>query len=80
MTTDTTKPPGGGMPPARALAPADMVEYAEGSIVSRTILDGEAGTLTLFAFDAGQSLSEQRTKMLLIMIRAGEAKDRPGKA
>ena len=35
-----------------------MVEYAEGSIVSKTLLDTPAGTLTLFAFDAGQNLSE----------------------
>jgi quercetin dioxygenase-like cupin family protein len=37
---------------------ADMVEYAENSIVSKTILDKPAGTLTLFAFDRGQKLSE----------------------
>ncbi|MBN1345560.1 MAG: cupin domain-containing protein [Phycisphaerae bacterium] len=35
-----------------------MVSYAEGSIVSRTIVENAAGTLTLFAFDTGQSLSE----------------------
>jgi len=35
-----------------------LVEYAEDSIVSKTILDKQAGTLTLFAFDRGQSLSE----------------------
>jgi quercetin dioxygenase-like cupin family protein len=37
---------------------ADMVEYAENSIVSKTILDKPAGTITLFAFDRGQKLSE----------------------
>ncbi|MHC4691316.1 MAG: cupin domain-containing protein [Planctomycetota bacterium] len=36
----------------------DMVEYAENSIVSKTILDKQTGTLTLFAFDSGQKLSE----------------------
>ncbi|MHC4759274.1 MAG: cupin domain-containing protein [Planctomycetota bacterium] len=35
-----------------------LVEYASDSIVSKTILDSAVGTLTLFAFDAGQSLSE----------------------
>ncbi len=35
-----------------------LVEYAEGAIVSRTILQREAGNVTLFAFDAGQGLSE----------------------
>lgn len=37
---------------------ADMVEYADNSIVSKTILDKPTGTLTLFAFDRGQKLSE----------------------
>ncbi len=35
-----------------------LVGYATDSIVSKTILDKTAGTLTLFAFDAGQKLSE----------------------
>jgi quercetin dioxygenase-like cupin family protein len=37
---------------------ADLIDYQEGSVVSRTIVDKEAGTVTLFAFDAGQGLSE----------------------
>jgi quercetin dioxygenase-like cupin family protein len=36
----------------------DAVEYSNGSIVSKTILENKSGTLTLFAFDAGQNLSE----------------------
>ena len=35
-----------------------LVEYAVDSIVSKTILDKPAGTITLFAFDRGQKLSE----------------------
>jgi len=35
-----------------------LVEYAADSIVSKTILDKSAGTITLFAFDRGQKLSE----------------------
>jgi quercetin dioxygenase-like cupin family protein len=35
-----------------------MVDYAEGSIVSRTLVESKGGTVTLFALDAGQSLSE----------------------
>lgn len=35
-----------------------LVEYAEDSIVSKTIIDKPVGTITLFAFDAGQQLSE----------------------
>lgn len=40
----------------RALA--NLVATAEGGIVSRTLVENEAGTITLFAFDAGQGLSE----------------------
>lgn len=40
---------------------ADLVEYAESSIVSKTILDKSVGTITLFAFDKGQHLSEHQT-------------------
>ena len=36
----------------------DLVEYSKDSIVSKTILDKSAGTITLFAFDKGQKLSE----------------------
>jgi len=36
----------------------DMVSYQAGSIVSRTVIDKSAGTVTVFAFDSGQGLSE----------------------
>ena len=36
---------------------ASLVEYAEDSVISKTLLNKRAGTLTLFAFDAGQGLS-----------------------
>ncbi|MFH1614512.1 MAG: cupin domain-containing protein [Planctomycetota bacterium] len=35
-----------------------LVEYAVDSIVSKTMLDKSVGTITLFAFDSGQKLSE----------------------
>lgn len=34
------------------------IAYADGSVVSKTLLSKEVGNLTLFAFDAGQGLSE----------------------
>jgi len=40
---------------------ANLVEYSKDSIVSKTILDKSAGTITLFAFDKGQKLSEHTT-------------------
>jgi len=36
---------------------ADLVNYQDGSIVSRTIIDKPEGTVTVFAFDKGQRLS-----------------------
>ena len=48
-----------GAPPAgEDLELADLVEYSDGSVVSRTLMSGKAGTLTAFAFDAGEGLSE----------------------
>ena len=35
-----------------------LIDYQEGSVVSRTIIDKKAGTVTLFAFDEDQGLSE----------------------
>jgi len=43
---------------ARAIPLAGAVDYAPGAVVSKTLLDKKAGTLTLFAFDEGQGLSE----------------------
>jgi quercetin dioxygenase-like cupin family protein len=37
---------------------AGLAEYQSGSIVSRTLIDKGTGTVTLFAFDEGQGLSE----------------------
>ena len=42
----------------KAIDLATGVDYATGSVVSKTILDKKTGTLTLFAFDKGQGLSE----------------------
>ena len=40
---------------------AGLIAYQDGAIVSRTLLSKPAGTVTLFAFDAGQGLSEHTT-------------------
>ena len=42
----------------KAIELATGVDYAAGSVVSKTMLDKKTGTLTLFAFDRGQGLSE----------------------
>ncbi|NOX36788.1 MAG: cupin domain-containing protein [Calditrichaeota bacterium] len=38
-----------------------LIQYQEGSIVSKTLLKADGGSLTLFAFDKGQELSEHTT-------------------
>jgi len=36
----------------------DSIDYQDGAVVSRTLIDRESATLTVFAFDAGERLSE----------------------
>ncbi|MGI5875453.1 MAG: cupin domain-containing protein [Dethiobacteria bacterium] len=38
----------------------DYVSYQDGAVVSKEIIKKETGTVTLFAFDAGQGLSEHK--------------------
>jgi quercetin dioxygenase-like cupin family protein len=45
-------------PQAQVLQLAALANYQDGAIVSRQITKAEAGNVTLFAFDAGQELSE----------------------
>jgi quercetin dioxygenase-like cupin family protein len=45
-------------PPATAADLAGLVEHGTGAVVSRTLAKGQAGTLTLFAFDEGEGISE----------------------
>ena len=40
------------------IAQLGLVEYQSGSVVSRTLIKKSAGTVTAFAFDAGEGLSE----------------------
>jgi quercetin dioxygenase-like cupin family protein len=46
------------LPPAQAHALSALIDYAEGGVVSRTLVENPSGTITLFAFDEGQGLSE----------------------
>ncbi len=43
---------------AKAFKVTDLIDYQEGSVVSREIIAKKTGTVTLFAFDEGQGLSE----------------------
>ena len=56
------------------IALAAGVNYADDAIVSKTLLDQKAGTLTLFAFDAGQGLSEHTSPYdATVLVVEGEA-------
>lgn len=59
---------------AKALEMTKLVEYQKGAVVSRTIIDKKAGTVTLFAFATGQGLSEHTAPFdALVYIIDGEA-------
>jgi quercetin dioxygenase-like cupin family protein len=52
---------------------SSLVEYSEDSVVSKTLIDKSAGTVTLFAFDKDQSLSEHTTPYdALVQVLDGE--------
>ena len=52
----------------------DLVDYQEGAVVSRTLIDKKTGTVTLFAFSEGQGLSEHTAPFdALVLILEGEA-------
>ena len=58
----------------QAIKLIDLADYQEGSVVSRTIIDKKAGTVTFFAFDAGQGLSEHTAPFdALVYLLDGEA-------
>ncbi len=46
------------MPIAEVVRVSDLVNYQDGAVVSRTLITRATGTITLFAFDEGQGLSE----------------------
>jgi quercetin dioxygenase-like cupin family protein len=52
----------------------DLIAYQEGSVVSRTLIDKKIGTVTVFAFGAGQGLSEHTVPYdAMVQILDGDA-------
>ena len=52
----------------------DLAAYQEGAVVSRTLIDKDTGTVTVFAFDEGQNLSEHTAPFdALVYLIDGEA-------
>jgi quercetin dioxygenase-like cupin family protein len=53
---------------------SNLIDYQEGAVVSRTLIDKKAGTVTLFAFDQKQGLSEHTAPFdAMVIILEGEA-------
>ncbi|MCK5540005.1 MAG: cupin domain-containing protein [Deltaproteobacteria bacterium] len=53
---------------------ADLVDYQSESVVSKTLIKKETGTVTLFSFDQGQGLSEHTAPFdALVCVLDGEA-------
>lgn len=62
------------LPTALVLDGAGLVAYSPDSIISRTLLKTEGGSITAFSFDAGQGLSEHTAPYdALIHVLEGEA-------
>jgi len=62
------------MPSGEVVRLIDLANYQEGAVVSRTLVSRETGTVTLFAFDEGQGLSEHTAPFdALAHLLEGEA-------
>lgn len=60
---------------------ADLVDYQSGSIVSHALIKARAGTVTVFAFDEGEGLSEHTAPFdALLHVVDGRADVRVGEA
>lgn len=56
------------------LVPNEVINYAEGGIVSKEFVHSNAGSITFFAFDEGQKLSEHSAPFdATLMVLDGEA-------
>lgn len=54
---------------------SDIVKYQRNTIVSKTVIDKKSGTVTAFAFDKGQGLSEHTAPFdALVIVIEGEVK------
>ena len=61
----------------KAIDLAGLVDYQAGAIVSRTVLNKKTGTVTIFAFDQGQALSEHTAPFdALVQVVEGEVEIR----
>lgn len=69
------------LPSDTASSLIELVEVAEGSIVSRVLARSAGGSVTLFAFDGGQGLSEHTAPFdALVQVVDGKLELKIGKA
>ena len=53
---------------------SELLQYQDAAIVSRVLLKDKGGTVTLFAFDVGEGLSEHTAPFAaLVVVTDGEA-------
>jgi len=61
------------LPPAQPVRLATLLDYAPGAVVSRALAKASGGSVTLFAFEAGQELSEHTAPFdALVEVLDGE--------
>lgn len=66
MVDDTIK--------SKTLNVKELIDYQEGSVVSRELINREVGTVTIFAFDKGEGLSEHSAPFdAMVQVIDGEA-------
>ena len=58
----------------KVFVPSEVIEYADGGIVSKELVHTKGGSMTLFSFDAGQQLSEHSAPFdAIVTVIDGEA-------
>ena len=73
MGKETASPTGDDLL-ATVVEPSGLVAYQDGAVVSRTIVKKPTGTITVFAFDQGQALSEHAAPFdAMVQVLDGEA-------
>jgi quercetin dioxygenase-like cupin family protein len=71
---DSEKQTGAEKLAGKVMRLADLVDYQDSAVVSREIVNKKTGTVTLFAFDEGQGLSEHTAPFdALVQLLDGKA-------
>ena len=68
--------------PGEVIGVEEMLDYQDGSVVSRQIVKNNGGTVTVFAFDEGEGLSEHTTphEALLLLLDGSATVEIEGEA